>query len=166
MPLKMIGRHPVATKWPFHVMIVEDDTEVASFLQVVLTSFCSDYVNISSEIVGTVREGMTRYGTQPDIHVILLDLLLPNGTGLEVVRRFSERFTDIPIIVISGMSFTSQEIKAAGGFYYLSKPVMSKHLRPAIAEALGMMVQRRVTAGGDLIIKETRQAIATEASSS
>src|SRR5262249_1511634 len=70
----------------------------------------------------TVREGLAQAaGRNPD--VILLDLGLPDGDGIEVTRKVRE-WSRTPIIVISARGQESDKVAAldAGADDYLTKP--------------------------------------------
>src|SRR5262249_32629338 len=72
--------------------------------------------------VGTAREGLAQAaGRNPD--VILLDLGLPDGDGLDVTRRLRE-WAATPIIVLSARGLEQDKIGAldVGADDYLTKP--------------------------------------------
>ncbi len=74
---------------------------------------------------------------RPDI--ILCDLQMPEVQGLEVVRRVHERYTKIPIIIISGTGGLDEALEAVrlGAWDYLVKPLFNlKTLLQAVEKAL------------------------------
>jgi DNA-binding NarL/FixJ family response regulator len=51
--------------------------------------------------VGSVKEAKTVLKQQHDIDVVLLDLILPDGNGIEIARFIKKRYPEIKILVIS-----------------------------------------------------------------
>ena len=88
----------------------------------------------------TIREGY-RLAIEEHPHLILMDVRLPDGNGLDLARRLREDPTTwgIPTIALSGMD--SQQLKAeaaeAGCFDALPKPVDVYTLAFKVARALG-----------------------------
>src|SRR3974390_783013 len=75
------------------------------------------------------RDGLEALKTleeQPDIEVILLDRMMPNVDGMEVIRRIKSggRFQDIAVIMQTAAAATEQVLQGikAGVYYYLTKP--------------------------------------------
>lgn len=72
--------------------------------------------------------------------LVLLDLMMPDLSGLEVLRYMHRdpRMSSIPVIIVSARSLPS-DIKTgldAGAAYYLTKPVAFADLKKAIAGVL------------------------------
>ena len=61
---------------------------------------------------------------EQQIDVVLTDLRMPNGNGLELVRRAAEIDPLVPCIVMTGYGSTEQSVEAlrAGAYWYLEKP--------------------------------------------
>lgn len=76
------------------IMIVEDDRQIQDFIAYSLMT-----AGFGVLTAGGVEEAMRKMRSQkPDIMV--LDLGLPDGDGLDLIRRV-RKFSDIPIIVVS-----------------------------------------------------------------
>jgi two-component system, NtrC family, response regulator AtoC len=82
-----------------------------------------------------VQHAVTR---TPD--VILLDLRLPDLSGLEVYRRLRQLDARIPVIFITATSDADSAIEAMkqGAFDYLFKPLDTKQLRRVVGQALDL----------------------------
>jgi CheY-like chemotaxis protein len=76
--------------------------------------------------------------TQPD--VVLLDIQMPGGTGLETLKRLgtSSKTQSIPVIVISVLADArrKQEVMALGARALFAKPVDFAALQQSLAELL------------------------------
>ena len=91
----------------------------------------------SIEVVRTGTSGLGQIRThRPD--VILLELRLPDHSGLEVYRRIREMDARIPVIFVTADRTAGAAIEAMkdGAYDYLFRPVDSKHLRQVVGEAL------------------------------
>jgi nitrogen regulation protein NR(I) len=92
-------------------------------------------------------EGLTMV-TQYDPDVVLLDLALPDLSGLDVFRRLHQRHPKIPVIFITGHGTTDTAIEAMklGAFDYLLKPLELAHLRELVGRACAISRLMRVPA--------------------
>lgn len=120
-------------KWK--VLVVEDDAPVRHLITASLSA--EDYNVLASN---TAAEAVQLAATQnPDM--ILLDLGLPDGDGVEVIGKVRS-WTETPIIVISARDKDTDKIEAldAGADDYLTKPF-------SVAELLARLrsTQRRLT---------------------
>lgn len=73
---------------------------------------------------------------RPDL--VMLDLALPDVSGLEVLRRLRERDPDVRIVVVSAVSAEhgAPEALGAGAAGYLEKPFQPAQLVDAVRAAL------------------------------
>jgi two-component system, OmpR family, KDP operon response regulator KdpE len=99
------------------VLLIEDEPEMRRFLRAALGAESVQLVEAA-----TAREGLAQAaGRKPDL--VLLDLGLPDGDGIDVTRRIRE-WSSVPIIVISARGQESDKVAAldAGADDYLTKP--------------------------------------------
>jgi two-component system nitrogen regulation response regulator GlnG len=84
----------------------------------------------------SVQEGLELLERRPD--VVLLDIMLPEGSGLEAVRKIQARDPKLPIIFITagGTSDTTIEAMKLGAYDYLLKPLDLPKLRELVERAL------------------------------
>jgi two-component system nitrogen regulation response regulator GlnG len=89
------------------------------------------------EVAGTGAEGLQRVGACPP-DVILLDLRLPDQSGLEVYQQIRQIDARIPVIFITLAKEAQAAIEAMkqGAYDYLFKPLDLHQLRRVVAEAL------------------------------
>src|SRR5207302_4180458 len=89
------------------------------------------------EVAATGAEGLERVGAgHPD--VILLDLRLPDQSGLEVYQQIRRLDARIPVIFVTVAKGADAAIEAMkqGAYDYLFKPLDMQQLRRVVGEAL------------------------------
>ena len=99
------------------VLLIEDEPQMRRFLRAALENEAYRLVEAP-----TAREGLAQVaGQNPDI--ILLDLGLPDGDGIDLTRRIRE-WAGTPIVVISARGQEGDKVAAldAGADDYLTKP--------------------------------------------
>ena len=111
------------------ILIVEDDKYIVNFMSMTLKDEEYGYF-----VAKSVKEAISLfYANQPDM--ILLDLGLPDGDGLEVVKNVRE-LSNTPIIVVSARQEEQEKIQAldAGADDYVTKPFYMGELMARIRE--------------------------------
>ncbi len=112
------------------VLIVEDDVATASALQRVL-----ERADFKADNVQKLSEAMQRVQQQPPA-VVLLDLSLPDGDGVDAIKSLSAAGVG-QIIVISGTDDAERTRRClqAGVFDFLVKPAQARDLLLAVRRA-------------------------------
>lgn len=100
------------------VLLVEDDSSTAKAIEL---SLASEGIICDTTQLG--EEGL-EIGKLYDYDIIILDLMLPDIDGYEVLRRFRAARVTTPILILSGLSGPDQKIKGLGygADDYLTKP--------------------------------------------
>lgn len=100
------------------VLLVEDDPSTAKAIEL---SLASEGIICDTTELG--EEGL-EIGRIYDYDIIILDLMLPDIDGYEVLRRFRAAKISTPILILSGLSGPDQKIKGLGygADDYLTKP--------------------------------------------
>ena len=117
------------------VMIVDDDDDVRAILALAARK-------IGNWAVVSVASGDEAVALAPVElpDVILLDIVLPGMSGLQVCQLLKERevTADIPVIFIAGDANPKQLVKAleVGGNDFIRKPLASMELRARVGAAL------------------------------
>lgn len=136
------------------IAVIEDEAPIRRFLRASLTA--EGFQVAEAE---TYKEGM-RLVTQQVPTLVLLDLGLPDGDGLELVKEI-RGWSPLPVIVISARGQENAKIAAldAGADDYLTKPFsvgeLLARIRVALRHAAKMQSnepQQRVLSLGDLEI--------------
>ncbi|MCI6610072.1 MAG: response regulator transcription factor [Ezakiella sp.] len=114
------------------ILIIEDDKNLNKGLSIALNK---DYEVFS---VSTVREAKTFIFS---VDLILLDMNLPDGDGLEIIK-YTRESSSIPIIVLSAIDLEAYIISAIslGADDYLTKPFSLGILEAKIKRAFEKIV--------------------------
>ncbi len=121
------------------ILIIDDDEAVRRVLRTVLTG--QGYSIVEAPTVAAGKDAVTH--AQPDI--VLLDLGLPDGDGIEVLRAMPAH-RHIPVIVLSARGQEGDKVVAldSGADDYLTKPFGSSELLARIRVALRKHAQSDV----------------------
>lgn len=113
------------------VLVVEDDREIRTLIQSALTV---EGFEVQSAV--SLSEATALWQHRPP-DVIVLDLGLPDGEGLQLVREV-RRQSSVPIVVVSARHQEAQKIELldAGADDYLTKPFSVAELLARIRVAL------------------------------
>ena len=133
------------------LLIIDADTSlVPKHLRQVFPGPAYRVVTARTGIEGLKRVNIER----PD--VILLDLHLPDQSGLEVYRSIRKLDSRIPVIFVTTTRASDVAIKAImlGAYDYLFKPLNSHQLRRVVGKALEVSRQMRDLPNPDEIVPE------------
>ena len=106
------------------VLIVEDDPALAGVLREGLAEH-----DIQSIVAGTFDDGLL-HGASSALDVILLDVLLPGGSGFDVCRRLRKKGVTTPIIMLTAKDAVDDRVAGleSGADDYLTKPFAFREL--------------------------------------
>src|SRR5262249_21120455 len=109
------------------VLLVEDNEEHVQFLSMLFLSTSEPHYALRT--AATLAEGLASITAQPP-QVILLDLSLPDSSGLETFIAMIEHARDIPIVVLSGINDVALAVETVqlGAQDYLVKGHVDNHL--------------------------------------
>jgi len=118
-------------------VLVEDEHQIRRFVR---TSLETEGWNVFE--AETLKSGLIEAGTRkPDL--VILDLGLPDGDGVDLIRRIRE-WSSIPIFILSGRDRLHEKVAGlnAGADDYLTKPFAPDELLARVRAALRRMAAR------------------------
>jgi two-component system KDP operon response regulator KdpE len=116
---------------PARVLVVDDEPQVLRSLSAALGA-----VGYAVATAATAAAAIEAAALSPP-DAVVLDLLLPDGTGVEVCRRLRE-WTQVPIIIVSAVDEETEKIAAldAGADDYVTKPYAVGELLARVRAAM------------------------------
>ena len=113
------------------ILVVDDEADLRELLEITLLK-----MGLDVDSAATLREAR-RFVDENAYALVLTDMRLPDGLGLELVREVSST-TRTPIAVITAFGSAENAVVAlkAGAFDYVSKPVVLDELRVMVRSAL------------------------------
>ena len=135
---------------PLRVLLVEDETLNRALVRAVLNRRAAELpplVLVEVDTLGHAREAL--HAGRADI--ILLDVQLPDGSGLDLARELRDGHdeSDSPVVAILSASVLALErvaAEAAGADAFLAKPFVPTELTALIQRLASMVRERRGTA--------------------
>jgi two-component system response regulator PilR (NtrC family) len=114
------------------ILIVDDEADLRELLEITLVKMGLDVD--SAPCLAAARDFLT----QTEYALVLTDMRLPDGLGIDLVREVSATYKNTPIAVITAFGSADNAVAAlkAGAFDYLSKPVGLDELRLLVQSAL------------------------------
>jgi two-component system KDP operon response regulator KdpE len=139
------------------ILIVEDDPAIRRVLKISLEA--GDYQVIEAN---TAARGITAI-SQEAPNVVILDLGLPDGDGLDVIKHVRE-WSQIPIIVLSARELEQDKVKALdrGANDYLTKPFGMQELLARVRAALRQAAASRVSHESVVEIRDLKVDLARQ----
>ena len=117
----------------FSLLVVDDEPDLRTLYELTLLREGYDI-----ETAGTVEEALLHLKDRT-YSAVITDMRLPDGTGLDLLRRLEETGRREKAIVITAYGSAENAVEAlkAGAYDYLTKPVDLKQFRAVVASALG-----------------------------
>lgn len=113
------------------ILIVEDEVKISRFVELELK-----YEGYKVEKAFDGREGLEK-ALMPNINLILLDIMLPNMSGVEVLRRI-RMHSDVPVIMLTAKDDVTDKVMGLdlGADDYITKPFEIEELLARIRVCL------------------------------
>jgi signal transduction histidine kinase len=110
-----------------HVLLVEDDPDDRDIVSEFLSA--TERRVFSLETADTLSTGLERLSTET-VDVVLLDLFLPDGDGLDTFTQLHSRFPNVPIVILTVLNDAEVATRAVrdGAQDYLCKEDLSAEL--------------------------------------
>jgi two-component system KDP operon response regulator KdpE len=113
------------------VLVVDDEPQIVRGLRVVLRN-----AGFRVDSAATKEEALDALSHRPP-DAVLLDLVLPDGSGVDVCRQVRE-WSHVPIVVVSAVGDEREKVRAldAGADDYVTKPFGSQELAARLRAVL------------------------------
>ncbi|MFZ6872546.1 sigma-54-dependent transcriptional regulator [Undibacterium sp. Di27W] len=114
------------------ILVVDDEAHLRELLEITLIKMGLDVD--SAETLALARAHLAKQSYA----LVLTDMRLPDGSGMELVQEVNAHFKNTPIAVITAFGSADNAVVAlkAGAFDYVSKPVALDQLRKLVRSAL------------------------------
>lgn len=125
------------------VLVVDDEKLIGIWLQAHL----KDY-GYEVEVAETARAARSAFASgSPD--AVVLDLKLPDGNGLDLLREFVETDPEVAVIILSAHGDIDTAVNAVklGAYHFLEKPPTLESLATALAKGLESRTLKRAVSG-------------------
>jgi two-component system, NtrC family, response regulator PilR len=123
---------PTSTNNIPRILVVDDEAHLRELLEITLIKMGLEVD--SAETLTIARTLLIKN----NYDLILTDMRLPDGSGLELVEQVSAHYKNTPIAVITAFGSADNAVSAlkAGAFDYVSKPVALDQLRKLVRSAI------------------------------
>ncbi len=113
------------------ILIVEDDNKIARFVELELR-----HEGYETETASDGRTGLAK-ALEPETDLVLLDIMLPELSGMEVCRRIRQE-SSVPIIMLTAKGDVTDKVAGLdmGANDYMTKPFAIEELLARIRVAL------------------------------
>jgi two-component system response regulator PilR (NtrC family) len=116
------------------ILVVDDEAHLRELLEITLIKMGLDVDSAESLTAARAFLNKASYA------LVLTDMRLPDGSGMELVQEVGVLYKNTPIAVITAFGSADNAVVAlkAGAFDYVSKPVALDQLRKLVRSALQM----------------------------
>jgi two-component system response regulator PilR (NtrC family) len=120
------------TPSPAHVLIIDDEEIIREALDALLTM--DGYV---VRTAATAAEGLAQIA-DIDFDTVLLDLMLPDQSGLDVLDEIRRGDDDLPVVMITAFGTIDTAVRATkqGAFHYFTKPFKNDEVLVVLRNAV------------------------------
>lgn len=116
------------------VLVVDDEADIRDLMEMTLMK-----MGLRVQTAVGVEDAKDKLDNN-DYSLVLTDMRMPDGSGLEVVQYIDELMLDTPVAVITAFGNADQAVEAlnAGAFDYLQKPITLSQLRSLVKSAVSV----------------------------
>lgn len=120
-----------------NILLIEDDSDIRIFIQTSLQQ-----LGFSVDVTDSVQDALVRF-EEGDYDLVITDIILPESSGIEAIRKFKSMDEAVKILAISGGGYLApinrksessivtsylSAAKKAGASVTISKPFNTKKL--------------------------------------
>lgn len=124
------------------ILIIDDDISAATTLKALLMS----QESFEIDVVYAGREGLNKMIAEPAYDLLILDIMMPDFSGIEVCRAMStnEKLKQIPVMLASALPITSKELSDLMAEFKALNVVKGVLEKPFVVEDLLAEIHRIV----------------------
>ncbi|MBW1757698.1 MAG: sigma-54-dependent Fis family transcriptional regulator [Deltaproteobacteria bacterium] len=115
------------------ILVCDDEASLREMLQILLRreGYCVD-------VVDGVHAAREQLGSADPYDLVITDLVMPDGTGMEVLDAVRARSADTQILMVTAYATTEQAVEAMrkGAYDYVQKPFKNHELLATLEKAL------------------------------
>lgn len=133
------------------ILIVDDDAAVCELLQEVL----NEHV-FAVHVCHNGRDALTLAAEQPEIALVLLDMVLPDTNGLMVLQQLQRARPALPVVMLTGLGSESDVVVGLemGADDYIAKPfnprVVVARLKAVLRRTGALVAESPLAKGADM----------------
>jgi two-component system response regulator PilR (NtrC family) len=115
------------------ILVCDDEASLREMLQILLRR-----EGYRVDVVEGVHAARDQLGSTDPYDIVITDLVMPDGTGMEVLEAVRERSADTQILMITAYATTGQAVEAMrkGAYDYVQKPFRNHELLATLEKAL------------------------------
>ena len=124
---------------PYRILVVDDEEKIRKSLSGLLEDNGYEVVT-----AGSGPECLQTISAQ-DFDLVILDIVMPEMSGIEVLQKIKEKYKDTEVIMISGYADKEKAIAAfrLGAYDLIEKPFEAREILNTIANCLNQLQLRR-----------------------
>lgn len=121
------------------ILIVDDDAQIAGTLQMAVGSW--HYETLKA---GTIAQA-AKLLEQEEPQIVLLDIDLPDGSGLDFLKEIKEKYPETIVVMITGNVDVKNTVAAlrGGAYDFIGKPIHLEELRVTLRNSVEARLLRR-----------------------
>ena len=114
------------------VLVVDDEADIRDLMEMTLMKMGLSVDTAEGVAIAKNKLNQSKYS------LVLTDMRMPDGSGLEVVEHITKNQMDTPVAVITAFGNADQAVQALkiGAFDYLQKPITLAQLRTLVKSAI------------------------------
>jgi len=115
------------------ILVCDDEAGLREMLGVLLRR-----AGYEVELVGGVKTATARLASEAPLDLVICDLAMPDGSGMEVLSAAKQRDLALQVIMITAFATTEQAVEAMriGAYDYIQKPFKNSELLAQVEKAL------------------------------
>lgn len=142
------------------VLVIDDEPDICELFSITLSR-----MGLNCDTANTYKQSLD-YLNQHEYALVLTDMRLPDGNGIEIIQFIQKNKPQLPVAVITAFGNIDDAVNTlkAGAFDYLSKPIDLTLLKELVKTALSMYqhslpIQDDLLLGNSQVMQDLRQTI-------